>query len=353
MQQRQYSDVKVEGYSHISSVVSETNKRLQDIRQGLIKPIVTRSKKETEKIGGFFLTDQVVLAARTGMGKTAKVLNMMGDFVDPTVNPHYAEDIIILYDSWEMPGWRNMLRFYSRANKLTVKELLDYQKALDDERFQRILQISKQFEGQPIYIRSISQSSHEWYESKCRIQDANPKKKIVNIVDHSRLVSKTNENSEEALITGFMKIGMKLKIEQDQLNIFLSQMNRAVETAGKREDMGKATPVSSDIFGSDGVFQCADVVLALHRPGYYNLVDWEGLATGKVAGDPNASDYLMIECILKQRDGWTGNLAMYHDLAHNQFFDTIEELREYKQTVSGIIIPKQSSIFDTTNEEEY
>lgn len=327
---------KVDGYDHISKVVDDTNQRLTDIRAGLIRPILTSSAKETEKIGGYFPTDQLIIAARTGMGKTAYMLNMLGDFVDPEVNPYYADKIMILYDSWEMPGWRNMLRFYSRENKMTVKQLLDYNKALEDETFDRIVQVSNKFKGQPIYMRSLSQSSKEWYENKCRIQDAHPDKIIINVVDHSRLVTKTNEKSEEELITGFMKYGMKVKLEQNQFNIFLSQMNRAVETSGKREDMGKATPVSSDIFGSDGVFQCADVVLALHRPGYYGLMEWEGVATGKDKNNPEASDNLMIECILKQRDGWTGNLLRYHNLAHNQFYDALPTSLGGGATIKGL-----------------
>lgn len=314
--------IDIPGYAHISTIVDETNQRLFDIREGKIKPILTSSQKETDKIGGYFPTDQVTIAARTGAGKTAYILNLMGDFINPEINPHYADKIIILYDSWEMPGWRNMLRFYSRENKKTVKELLDYEKAMEEETFQRMLLISLKFKNQPIYMRSISQSPAQWYESKCRIQDANPDKIIVNVVDHTRLVTRTNEKSEEELITNFMKTGMKVKLEQNQLNFFLTQMNRAIETAGKRDDIGKATPVSSDIFGSDGVYQCSDVVLALHRPGMYGLIEWEGIPTGKVVGNADVSDNLLIECILKQRDGWTGNICRYHDLAYNMFYDS-------------------------------
>lgn len=325
-EQQSFKYPSIDGYDHISHIVDTTNQRLFDIREGLIKPIVTASNKETIKIGGFFPTDQVTIAARTGAGKTAYILNLMGDFINPVLNPYYANKLIILYDSWEMPGWRNMLRLYSRKNKLTVKELLDYNKAMEEEAFQTMLLISLQFKNQPIYMSSISTSPQQWYDNKRRIQDKFPNHTIINVVDHTRLVTKTTERSEEELITSFMKIGMKAKLEMNQLNFFLSQMNRAIETSGKREDMGKATPVSSDIFGADSVYQCSDVVLALHRPGMYGLTEWEGLPTGKVVGNADASDNLFIECLLKQRDGWTGNIVRYHNLAHNEFGDSLEEL---------------------------
>lgn len=321
--QHSFNKPSMNGYEHISQVVDDTNKRLDDIREGRIVPIKTGSKKETEAIGGFFPTDQFVIAARTGMGKTAYMLNIVGDFVNNEINPYYHDKVMILYDSWEMPNWRNMLRLYSRKAKKTVKEMLDYEKAMSEEHFQGLLTLSTEFKKFPIYMRNMSQSIDEWYDNKCYIQQANPDKFIINIVDHSRLVTKTNEKSEEELITNFMKRGMRLKLEQNQFNIFLSQMNRSIETSGKREDMGVATPVSSDIFGSDGVFQCADVVLALHRPGYYGLTEWNGVATGKRIDNPKANDNLMIECLLKQRDGFTGNILRYHDLAHNEFYDEL------------------------------
>lgn len=115
--------------------------------------------------------------------------------------------------------------------------------------------------------------------------------------------------------------GMKLKIEEEQINIFLSQMNRAIETAGKREDIGRNTPVSSDIFGADSVYQCADVVVALHRPGFYGLEQWQDFPTGIRKDMPEQADHLLIECILKQRDGWTGNLIRRHNLALNEIMD--------------------------------
>ena len=76
------------------------------------------------------------------------------------------------------------------------------------------------------------------------------------------------------------------------------------------------------LFGSDAVFQGSDIVMALHRPGYYGLRNFSNngqrIATG-LTDDPDSTDNLMIECILKQRDGWTGNILIEHDLKYNDF----------------------------------
>lgn len=310
----------IDGYTHISVAVDKANKKLQDIRSGLLKPILTSSKKETDKIGGLYEGDQMVIAGRTGTGKTAKIVHMIEDFVNPKINPEFAEDGMILFDSWEMSDWRNVLRMYSRLNELPVKTILDSQRQMQQDAFDRIMLLSNKFRNHPIYFSNISQKVGDWRDTKYRIRDKYPNKKIINVVDHTRLVVKSNESSEEALITSLMATGMKLKLERNFINIFLSQMNRAIETAGLRSEIGKNLPVSSDIFGSDGVFQYADIVVASHRPGFYGLKKFDKYDTGTMING-EFQDNLLIDVVLKQRDGWTGPLVKRHNLAINHIED--------------------------------
>ena len=310
----------IEGFNHISLAIDQANKRLQDIREGRLKPLLTSSKKETEKIGGFFEGDQIVIAGRTGTGKSAKIMTMIQDFLDPTINPEYAEDAIIIFDSLEMQDWRNVLRMYSRENELTVQTILDTQRRMQQDAFDRIIANSSKFRNKAIYFNNSSRTVSEWVERRKAIRRQFPKKKLIGILDHTRLVAKSNEKSEEELITALMKAGMKIKLEDDYINFFLSQMNRAIETASLRSDVGKHLPISSDIFGADSVFQCADIVIASHRPGFYGLKEFDGMPTGKT-DDINSVDHLLIDVVLKQRDGWTGNILKRHNLALNKIED--------------------------------
>lgn len=310
----------IDGYSHISVAVDEANKKLRDIREGRLRPILTSSKKETEKIGGIFEGEQIVFAARTGTGKTAKVIQFIQDAVDPKINPDFAERGIVLFDSWEMMAWRNVLRMYSREHELTVKQILDAQKQMMQDAFDRIALVSQKFRNHPIYFSNVSQNVNDWIATKRRIRKEFPNNILMNVVDHTRLVTKSNEKSEEEMITNLMKAGMKVKLEDNYINVFLSQMNRAIETGVVRAEIGNNLPVSSDIFGSDGVFQCADLVVASHRPGFYGLKTFDKMPTGKT-DDPNSTDNLMIDVVLKQRDGWTGNILKRHNLAINKIED--------------------------------
>lgn len=310
----------IDGYNHISLVIDEANQKLADLRAGRLKPILTSSKKETEKIGGFFEGDQIILAGRTGTGKTAKVIHMIEDFVNPTINPDFVENGIVLYDSLEMADFRNIFRMYSRLHQLSVKDIIDSQKRMLQDMFDRIILLSNKFKNYPVYFNGVSQNVPEWLASKRRVRKQFPNKKIVNIYDHALLGLKDKGASDAELITSLMKAGMRLKLEDNYINFFLSQMNRAIETAGARSDIGKNLPVSSDLFASDSLFQCADIVIASHRPGMYGLKEFDGIPTGKT-DDPDSSDNLLIDVVLKQRDGWTGNILKRHNLAINEIMD--------------------------------
>lgn len=313
--------IKIEGYDHISKVAGDAQAKMKAIRSGLLKPLFTSSQKEKDKIGGYYPSDQIVIAARPGSGKTAKVISDMTDFCNPLINPYYRDKLIILYDSWEMAGWRNVLRMISREASVTVKELLDHSQLLMEERFDRLVAVADKFKGFPLYINTNPCTAAHWEERKKQIQGSNTDKTIVNIFDHTRLLLKGEEQKEEERLTNLMAAGMRLKNNFDMINIFLSQMNRNIETGVKRESIGSNTPVSSDIFGGDSVYQFADVVMALHRPGAYGIERFDDIPTGIVKGDPDKIDDLLVECILKQREGWTGNLYMKHNLAHNSIMD--------------------------------
>lgn len=323
--QQKLSHERIEGYTHISTAVSKAKGMMDKVRSGELKPLFTSLRKETDKIGGYYPSDMVTIAARTGAGKTAKVLHDMLDFCDQTLNPTYHDGFIILYDSYEMSDWRGVMRLISRKGEIEAKSLLDYNRRLTEERMLALKTIADSFSHLPIYINTHPQSPAVWEENKKQIQGQFPTKKIINIFDHTRLALKTSEAREEELISNLMFRGIYLKNNFDMFMFFLSQMNRNIETAMSRDKLGSHTPIASDIFGSDAVFQCSDIVLALHRPGMYGLEKWEGIPTGIDKLDPNKSDNLLVECVLKQREGWTGNLLLKHNLAINHVEDFMFE----------------------------
>lgn len=321
-QQNQKHD-HIEGYVHISTSVSRAKSMMDKVRSGELKPLFTSLKKETDKIGGYYPSDMVVIAGRTGTGKSSKMLHDLLDFCDTKLNPTYTDNILILFDSYEVSDWRAVMRLISRKGEIEAKSLLDYNRRLSEERIQAFKFIADSFSHLPIYISTKPMNARNWEENKKQIQGKFPYKKIINIFDHTRLGLKETEGKEEELISNFMFRSLYLKNNFDMFMFFLSQMNRNIETAIGREKLGSHTPVMSDIFAADSVGQSADVVIALSRPGMYGLEKFDGFPTGIDKNNPDKPDDLLIESVIKQREGWTGNLFLRHNLAINKIEDYV------------------------------
>lgn len=71
------------------------------------------------------------------------------------------------------------------------------------------------------------------------------------------------------------------------------------------------------------VLQSSENVIALHRPGRYGVQHFKYKDDEYATGVTNETDNdnLMVEVILKQRNGETGVIFMEHDLKYNEFRD--------------------------------
>lgn len=315
---------EVKHYLSINQVINMTEGRLDRIRSGELSPILSSSIKENKVIEGLYPGDQMIIAGRTGSGKTSEIIQRIRDYVNWEINKNWKERVLILYDSLEMPDWRGYLRILSAELGVTVKELTSYQKQMAIEQYNKVKSIGEIFKNKPIKFLSRRKiTPNEWYNIKMDVHKQYPNHLKINILDHTRLMNSAESKSERDLIANLSYNGVILKNEIECINIFISQLNRQVETSVSRNDIGKSLPTSSDIYGSDSVFQDADVVLTLHRPGMYNLNEFTIPGTDKTYNVLNkyGKEDLLIKSVLKQRDGWTGHLIYRHNLKHNQILD--------------------------------
>lgn len=297
---------RIEGMQHISEVVRQANKELTDLKTGAKRPFKTFLRKLNNKIGGIYPGDQIVIAGRSGVGKSAFVTSLI---------KHLAEDykddkLLFLYWSFEMKSWRNIVRMYSQQVGKTVKELLSANAPLSDSVYAQLLDAGNEYKDMLMYFRDIPVNEAEWEQAILNIQAQFPEYTIINMVDHTRLLSSNNEKTEEEKITKLMLKGIKLKNTISCINIFLSQLNRKVED-GERRDVGTTGLLPTYIFGADSVMQCADVVLGLHRPETYDVKLYKQVPT---------KDLLVCQ-IMKQREGEICELALFHNLAINLILD--------------------------------
>ncbi len=298
-------NLSISGLQHISEIVDETNEIIRKYKSGELRPFKTFSNKLNDKITGIYKGDQLVLPARSGVGKSAFVTILVKDLAIK------YPDLVFIYWSFEMRSWQNVARMYSAEAMLPVKEMLSANTPLEEDTYASLVNAGNELRKIPMYFRDIPVNFKQWESKVEEVSTLFPNRTIVNIVDHTRLITSSNEKTEEEKITNLMLAGVRLKNKLECINIFLSQLNRKIED-GERSDVGTTGILPSYIFGADSVMQCATLVLALHRPEMYDLSRYKSLDTKN----------LLITQILKQREGELCEIAMYHNLAINRIYDS-------------------------------
>lgn len=321
------------GYSSFDSALDEGMDFVRDIAEGRLIPLRTSILKENQILRGFLPTDQIVFAGKSGAGKTSRAIALMKDFLDVTINPHYAGRLVLLYDSWEISAWRNGLKFIGALANKTMGDLLNWDTRLMEEELKQLELFAKQCKGLPLFIKEMPDSVDQWEERKALValQYPYPEYQVVSICDHTRLIdSSSKETSEEALITSLMKASIRVKKENNHINIFLSQLNRNIENSTRnRADIGNTLPQESDIFGSSSIFQASEFVIVLHRPGIYGLTQFnygEQVFNTGLSAIGKGDDNLLVEVVLKNRNGVASPILLHHDIKYNQFFNYNDEI---------------------------
>lgn len=267
-----------------------------------------------EITSGWQPSDLVIVAARPSMGKTAFVLsmarNMAVDFNQP-----------IAVFSLEMSSVQLVNRLISSETELGSEKIRNGRLS-DDEWKQLHAKISKLMKA-PIYVDDTPALSIFELRAKCRRLQQRHGIKLL-IIDYLQLMTAGSDmrgNREQEVST----ISRQLKIIAKELNIpviALSQLNRGVE---QRTGEHKK-PMLSDLRESGAIEQDADMVLFIHRPERYGMLeDAEGRSMRGIA-----------EIIIaKHRNGAVGEvqlrfrneLAQFTNLESNFHFGGGNQLR--------------------------
>lgn len=232
-----------------------------------------------ECLGGMRAGETTVLAARPGMGKTALAMTMAENAARCGKKVHFV--------SIEMPAEQLVERLWAGVAKVPAHIL---RKGLQsDEESQRLASTYSAIASLSMTIDYLPGGNLQQVRSTCR-RAAMQKKCDLVVIDYLQLIeSGTREKSREEEVR---KVSRQIKAMAGQLDVpvlLLSQLNRESE---KRPDK---RPRLSDLRESGAIEQDADVILLLHRPGYY-----EGSRGGNKA-----------EVIIgKNRHGPTGSIVL-------------------------------------------
>jgi len=219
---------------------------------------------------GWQPSDMVIIAARPSMGKTAFILSMARNMA---IDHKQAVAIFSL----EMSAQQLVTRLIVSETAIASEKLRTGD--LNKEEWQMLESKTGPLAEAPIYIDDTAGISITELRAKCRNLKLQYDIQLI-VVDYLQLMSgppETRSNREQEV----SQISRGLKAIAKELAVpvlALSQLNRAVENrTGKR-------PQLSDLRESGSIEQDADIVVFIHRPEKFGILqDDDGNSTEGVA----------------------------------------------------------------------
>lgn len=272
------------GLLPISSVVQTVYENISEAASsGKTIPGVSTGLKDLDKyILGLNKGELVLIAARPAMGKTSIALNIAIDVAKST------KQTVAVF-SLEMSREQLVSRILAREGSIPAQNMLTGQ--LSPDEWRRLASAAQLVSATDMRIDDNSMLTVSDMIAQCR--------RLSNlglvVIDYLQLMQSAGgkQNSNENRQQVVSEISRMMKIMAKELNVpvvCLSQLNRA--TVGRSDKR----PMLNDLRDSGAIEQDADVVIALHREGYYN---------------PESEDpYLAEAIVLKNRKGQTGTVYL-------------------------------------------
>lgn len=280
------------GFKSINKAISASLHQVTDGMKGQRIVYPTKWPRLNKNLlGGLQPGKMYVIAGRPGVGKSAFSNQMIFDLLD--VNKF--KKLLVLYWSFEMPGYQQILRAGAKGSNRQVSELLSVEQKLERDAYEAFRKEVLKYAHYPIYFNNIPRDMEFVKQSNVDVTNKYPNHTIVNVFDHSRLILSTKDQELQKL-NEVSKGCMWLQAKMGTINILLSQLNRNIE----QEHRAKAQyqPLLTDLFGGDSIGQDAHVVMMLQRPN-----DLYGITDKYCGEDPKGLLALHVE---KNRDGLLG-----------------------------------------------
>ncbi|WP_278528994.1 replicative DNA helicase [Prevotella histicola] len=282
----------LQDYVQIDTIVEQAHQLLLQAanRDGGLTGVPSGFHKLDEITAGWQASDLVIIAGRPAMGKTSFALS-----IAKNIAVDYREPIAFF--SLEMNNVQLVNRLISNVCSVPGNKILNGQLTPDEwERFDSNI---RKMQGAPIYVDDTPGLSIFELRTKARRLVREHGIKIL-MIDYLQLMNangmRFNSRQEEV-----STISRSLKGLAKELNIpvlALSQLSRAVE---QRDGAEGKRPQLSDLRESGAIEQDADMVLFVHRPEYYHILQ-----------DDKGNDlHGMAQIIIaKHRKGATGDVLL-------------------------------------------
>lgn len=269
----------------VGDLLSATMEKVQQYqeRHGVVGGLPTGFQDLDDMTDGLHPAELVIVAARPSMGKTSLALNLG---LRVAVQAHKGVAIYSLETSKQQIT-QNLLSMEAQADAHQLRR-----GRLGEQAYRELAAAAGRLYGAPLFIDDTPGITvMDLRASVRRLKKRNPDLSLV-IIDYlqlmeARLGSQSNREQEVAFISRSLKaLARELHIPV----VALSQLNRGVEQRTENK------PRMSDLRESGSLEQDADVILLLHREGYYN----------QAKGDDGKTEII----IAKQRNGPVGSVFL-------------------------------------------
>lgn len=270
--------------SHSGATVKKPWKRYGEIMSESIDYLTRRSNGSLKSLktqwpsfnsiglNGIEWQSLYVIAARPGVGKTLIAASITRELQVLNKEQNFA----VLHFQFEMLGRNMAMRELSSAANMNIRYM---QSAQDDGLPPLSLADLKKLE-------SYASRQHEREEyiidkalSVSQMEDVimnfynDVRKPVVITLDHTLLVKQgASETSRQQTLQNLATMMTEMKNKLPVTFLILTQLNRDIDDAERQKPgMLSNYPTEADVFGSDYLLQCADVMIAYNRPAKYNL----------------------------------------------------------------------------------
>ena len=298
------------GFQTIDKAVRQSIKIVKDAKRGMRSVLPTKwSRLNRNLLGGLQKGKMYVIAGRPGVGKSAFSNQLIFDVLDTNQD----KNVIVLYWSFEMPGYQQIMRTVSNKVDKNIADLLSVDTTLSDENLSNYVDKAEIYSKYPIYFHNIPKDMEFIKKVNVDVFNDYPTATVVNLYDHSRLISGEGD-SELQRLNVVSKTCMWLQAKMGVINILLSQLNRNIEQEHRAKNQYQ--PMLTDLFGGDSIGQDAHVVMILNRP--YDLY---GVTDSYCEEVPQG----LLAChIEKNRDGMLGMIPYEADLSTFTIYERIK-----------------------------
>ncbi len=245
-----------DGLVHIGRYLDESLERLEVLseKDNSVTGIPTGFIDIDRRTSGLHNAELIILAARPAMGKTSFALN-----IAQNVAVKAKKNVAIF--SLEMPGIQLANRLLSGEAKLSSEKIKKGE--IKDDEWGKIGNALAVLAQSGIYVDDTSSITVDEIGAKCRKLMLDKGLDLV-VIDYLQLISGSSKGQSRQ--QEISEISRTLKILANDLDIpiiALSQLSRA-------SDKEKREPLLSDLRDSGAIEQDADMVMFLHRDGYYH-----------------------------------------------------------------------------------